>query len=73
MKSGLEGEVVSGQGASYKEEVPDGFFVHDASDGDGRHTLSVIFVIDNRPMPQLHTTHSDYLQFNNWFRSKYSL
>ena len=59
---------------AYKEDRSRRVLSTPTSDGDGpAHTLSVIFVIDNRPMPQLHTTHSDYLQFNNWFRSKYSL
>ena len=60
--------------AAYKEDRSRRVLSTPTSDGDGpAHTLSVIFVIDNRPMPQLHTTHSDYLQFNNWLRSKYSL
>ena len=59
---------------AYKEDRSRRVLSTPTSDGEGpAHTLSVIFVIDNRPMPQLHTTHSDYLQFNNWFRSKYSL
>ena len=53
-------------GGSYKEEDPDGFFVHDASDGDGGHTLSMIFVIDNRTSPPTtsHPHPSDHRQFN---------